>query len=82
MSKVLIIDDYKDLCWSMEIQLRVSGYEVKKLSRGLSWLVDGTNLESRSLLLELCLCEENELDVLRKLYESNNHVPIAIITGK
>ena len=82
MSKILIIDDDKDLCRSTEIQLRVSDHEVKSCHAAKAGLSTAQEWNPDLILLDLCLCDDSGLDVLRKLHESNSQVPIAMITGK
>lgn len=82
MSKVLIIDDDKDLCRSMEIQLVISDHKVKSCYEAPAGLSMAQTWNPDLILLDLCLSEDSGLDVLRKLHESNNHAPIVMITGK
>ena len=82
MSSILIIDDDRDLCRSLEIQLKTGGHEVKyanTASAGLDliseWLPD-------LVLLDLNLPDRSGIDVLKLLQEQYRDVPVAMITGQ
>ena len=66
----------------MEIQLRISDHEAKNCHTAQAGLSTAQMWNPDLILLDLCLCEESGLDVLRRLHESNSQVPIAMITGK
>ena len=82
MSHVLIIDDDKDLCRSIEIQLGLAGHNVRSAHSASTGFALAQDWNPDLILLDLCLCTESGLDVLRKLHVSENPASIIMITGK
>lgn len=81
MTKILIIDDDESLCRSMQIQLEASGHDVKyahTAGEGLS-LVDRFN--PNLVFLDLKLPDEDGMECLKKLQNTNPDLPVVIITG-
>lgn len=81
MSRILIIDDDRALCRSLEIQLGEKGHDVRSAgsaSEGLDVL--GT-WPPDLLLLDLALPDKSGIQVLHQLRETREDLPVVMITG-
>ncbi|MBU1701878.1 MAG: sigma-54 dependent transcriptional regulator [Candidatus Eisenbacteria bacterium] len=81
MSRILIIDDDRALCRSLQIQIEAEGH-IAEVSYNLS---DGLKMIEKSapelIFLDLSLPDGNGLDLLRELMERDSLLPIVMITG-
>ncbi|MDP7422721.1 MAG: response regulator, partial [bacterium] len=82
MSSILIIDDDRDLCRSLEIQLKTEGHEVKYANTASAGLDLIAEWQPDLILLDLNLPDRSGIDVLKLLQEQYRDVPVAMITGQ
>lgn len=81
MTKVLVIDDDRDMCLLLKKFLERNNYEVIDFTSGkkaLAWYEENT---PGIVLCDLRLEDISGLDVLQKMKESNPALPFLIITG-
>ena len=81
MNKILIIDDDKSLCRSLQIQLTELGQEVQYANRGLEGLDLLAQFNPDLILLDLDLPDGSGLEFLPRL-TGESSVPVAMITGQ
>lgn len=81
MTKVLVIDDDRDMCLLLKKFLERNNYEVIDFTNGkkaLSWYESNT---PDIVLCDLRLEDISGLEVLKKMKSSNPNLPFLIITG-
>ena len=81
MKSVLIIDDEKEICESIQMILEYEGYNVDysvKASEGLDKL---EAIPFSALLLDIQMPEMNGFEVLKRIKENNNKVSVIIISA-
>ncbi len=81
MSSILIIDDDKALCRSLEIQLKTQGHEVRYANTASDGLAALTEWTPDLILLDLKLPDLSGIEVLHQLQETHPELLIAMITG-
>ncbi|MGJ7909580.1 response regulator transcription factor [Neobacillus sp. LXY-1] len=82
MTRLLIIEDEKNLARFMELELNHEGYETKIATDGRSGLQLAETENWDAILLDLMLPELNGLEVCRRIRQSNKTVPIMMITAR
>jgi two-component system response regulator AtoC len=82
MSRILVIDDDKALCRSLEIQLHEEGHEVAWSNTAEEGLAQARAAEPEMIFLDLTLPDRDGLEVLKDLRQSVPQVPVAMITGR
>lgn len=81
MTKILIIEDEKNLARFVELELQHEDYQTKIESNGRSGLNEVLNNEYDLILLDLMLPELSGMEVARRLREVKN-TPIIIMTAR
>ncbi|MCX8038102.1 MAG: sigma-54 dependent transcriptional regulator [Candidatus Sumerlaeia bacterium] len=81
MSRILIVDDDRALCRSLEIQLSAQGHMVKWANTAQEGLAALANGPPDLLLLDLKLPDQSGLDVLRRIRQKYAELPVVMITG-
>ncbi|UDM32602.1 response regulator transcription factor [Lentilactobacillus laojiaonis] len=81
MTKILIIEDEKNLARFVELELQHEDYQTKIESNGRSGLNEALNNEYDLILLDLMLPELSGMEVARRLREVKN-TPIIIMTAR
>jgi DNA-binding response OmpR family regulator len=82
MSKILIIEDEKNLARFIELELKYEGYEIKVCSDGRSGLNQALAENWDAILLDLMLPELNGMEVCRRIRQTNKTIPIIMITAR
>ncbi len=82
MSLILVIDDDKALCRSLEIQLKLGGHTVRSASTGMAGLAAVNEDAPDLILLDLGLPDRNGLDILAAIGETAPGCPVVMITGQ
>jgi len=82
MSRILVIDDDKALCRSLEIQLELHEHEVLSAPTAREGLAAGAEAAPDLVLLDLGLPDRSGLDVLRRITETAPGRPVVMITGQ
>lgn len=81
MSKILLIDDDKDLCKLIKNNLERDGYSVTTQYTGDSGLAEAMNQEFQLIILDIMLPVKNGYEVLTEIRKVSN-VPILMLTSK
>ncbi|MFQ6113650.1 MAG: sigma-54-dependent transcriptional regulator, partial [bacterium] len=79
--KVLIVDDDKLICWSLEKALKSKGYEVTSVHLGQEALDCIAKEPFDILLLDLMLPDLSGFQVLEHLNENRIQLPVLVITA-
>ena len=82
MSRVLIVDDDRALCRSLQIQLEGEGHEVRTSHSGNDGLTVLSGWQPDLLLLDLRLPDLDGLSVLKKVVMLSPGLPVVMITGE
>jgi DNA-binding response OmpR family regulator len=82
MTRLLIIEDEKNLARFIELELNYEGYEVKVCSDGRSGLQFALSEKWDAILLDLMLPELNGMEVCRRIRQTNKTIPIIMITAR
>ena len=82
MSTLLVIDDDRALCRSLELQLHAQGHHVRHAQTAAGGLDELHREQPDLILLDLNLPDRNGIDVLEHLQELGCRVPIVMITGQ
>lgn len=80
-SKVLVIDDDKDLCMLIDRELKQENYEVTVIYDGKAGIDAFKDDEYQLVVLDVMLPFLNGFDVLEKI-RSENNVPVLMLTAK
>ncbi|SJZ85594.1 DNA-binding response regulator, OmpR family, contains REC and winged-helix (wHTH) domain [Pilibacter termitis] len=81
MSKILIIEDEKNLALFLELELKHEGYETEVHYNGRTGLDAALEGEWDAILLDLMLPELNGLEVARRVRQNKN-TPIIMMTAR
>ncbi len=81
MSRVLVIDDDRALCRSIQLQLEAEGHEVASAHTAAEGLAQAHEGHFDLVLLDLLLPDRNGLDVLRELVTDRADLPVVMVTG-
>lgn len=82
MTKILIIEDEKNLSRFIELELKYEGYETKVCADGRSGLKSALSEDWDAILLDLMLPELSGLEVCRRIRQAKNSVPIIMTTAR
>lgn len=80
-SRILIIDDDKDLCSLLKNNLGAEGYRVSVCHDGESGLTEAVNGEYQLIVLDIMLPKQSGFDVLTSI-RKNSNVPVLMLTAK
>jgi len=81
MSRILIIEDEKNLARFVELELKHEGYDIQVEYNGRKGLDAALGEDSDAILLDLMLPELNGLEVCRRVREVKN-TPIIMMTAR
>ena len=81
MSRILVIDDDRALCRSLQIQLGGEGHHVEMAHTGSAGLESAAHCDPEFIFLDLMLPDCSGLDILPKLAALRTDLPIVMITG-
>jgi len=82
MSKLLIIEDEKNLARFIELEMQHEGYETTVSADGRKGLQLALSNHWDAILLDLMLPELNGMEVCRRIRQINKTVPIIMITAR
>lgn len=82
MSRLLIIDDDRDFCRSLQIQLEMEEHEVTIAHTGDDGIDRALEIKPDLILLDLKLRETDGLRILARLREHEIASPVVMITGE
>ena len=81
MSRILIVDDEKNICELLELYLRKDGYETEKAMNGEQAIEKFTSFGPDLVLLDIMLPEMDGWQVCREIRKMSN-VPIIMVSAK
>ncbi|MGL5296158.1 MAG: response regulator transcription factor [Culicoidibacterales bacterium] len=81
MTKILIVEDEKDIARFMELELKYNGYEVTVANDGAQGLALALKEEFSLILLDLMLPEIDGMEICRQIRELKS-TPIIMVTAK
>ncbi|MCK4353313.1 sigma-54-dependent Fis family transcriptional regulator, partial [candidate division WOR-3 bacterium] len=81
MPKILIIDDDKDVRWTLSKLLNNEGYKTLEASDGKSGISSACNNLPDLIFLDIKLPDLNGIEVLRKIKELSKDLIIIVLTG-
>ena len=79
--KILLAEDEVFLARTFEVMLEKEGYKVTKVTDGLQALEELEKKEYGLLMLDLIMPKMDGFDVLERLYEKQNTIPIIVISN-
>lgn len=82
MTRILVVEDNRDLAFGLRTALEVEGYEVKVVEDGISGLKEAREYEPELILLDLMLPGMDGYRVLRALRDGGSDVPVLILTAR
>jgi two-component system, OmpR family, alkaline phosphatase synthesis response regulator PhoP len=82
MSRILVIEDNRDLAFGLRNNLEIEGYEVETAEDGRVGLEAFVRVNPDLVILDLMLPELDGFRVLRSLCKNSNATPILILTAK
>lgn len=80
-SRILMIDDDKDLCALLKKNLQLEGYSVTVCFDGESGLIEARNSAYQLIVLDVMLPKHSGFDVLTSIRKGSN-VPVLMLTAK
>ncbi|KAB7671108.1 response regulator transcription factor [Bacillus sp. B1-b2] len=80
--KILIIEDDKKIARVLSMELEYEGYEIAAEYTGSKGLERITQENWDIVLLDVMLPELSGLEVLRRVRNANNHVPVILLTAR
>ncbi|HEY6248934.1 MAG TPA: response regulator transcription factor [Candidatus Angelobacter sp.] len=82
MSRILLIEDNRDLAFGLRNNLEIEGYEVETAETGKTGLEEFHRTNPDLLILDLMLPELDGFRVLRSLRKEGHSTPILVLTAK
>jgi DNA-binding response OmpR family regulator len=82
VSRILVVEDNKDLAFGLIKVLEFEGYEVQVAERGEDGLTMAQQDPPDLLILDIMLPQKSGFDVLRELRTSGHRVPVLILTAR
>lgn len=82
MSRILVIEDNRDLAFGLRNNLEIEGYEVETAETGPAGLEAFNRANPDLLILDLMLPELDGFRVLRSLRKEGHATPVLILTAK
>lgn len=80
--KVLIIDDDRDLCHSLQIELQNHGFQVDSAESGELGLEKARKLKYDLIVLDVGLPDRGGFEVCRELRAGGDEVPVLILSAR
>ncbi|WP_127505758.1 response regulator transcription factor [Paenibacillus humicus] len=80
--RVLVIEDEESIARILQLELEHEGYYVGHASDGRSGFLQASSGEWDLVLLDVMLPELNGIEVLRRLRQAGNPIPVILITAR
>ena len=80
--RILLVEDEEKLARMVELELQYEGYEVEKAFDGRAGLDRALSGEFDLVLLDIMLPALSGMEVLRRLRERGNAIPVLMLTAK
>jgi nitrogen regulation protein NR(I) len=81
MSKILVVDDQRTVCYSLQRFLQSEGYNVHTATSGEEALSVLNNLNPDLVIMDVRMPEMDGIEVLRKIKESHPRVQVIMMTA-
>ena len=81
MAKVLVVDDEQDIRETLKDILEKEGYSVEMAGSGTEAISKIDSIKPDLILMDVRMPGMNGVDLLKKLREINEDVPVAMITA-
>jgi DNA-binding response OmpR family regulator len=82
MTRILVVEDNRDLAYGLRNNLEIEGFEVEVCEDGKTGLEAARRSKPELVILDLMLPELDGFRVLRALREEGDRVPILILTAR
>ena len=82
MSRILLIEDNRDLAFGLRNNLEIEGYEVETAEDGMVGLKTFAKVNPDLVILDLMLPELDGFRVLRSLRQDGHATPVLLLTAK
>ncbi len=82
MSRVLVVEDNRDLAFGLRTNLEIEGYEVEVAEDGRSGLDAAQQGDIDLIVLDLMLPEMDGFRVLKELRQLGSQVPVLVLTAR
>jgi DNA-binding response OmpR family regulator len=82
LSRILLIEDNRDLAFGLRNNLEIEGYEVETAEDGMAGLKTFAKVNPDLVILDLMLPELDGFRVLRSLRQDGHATPILLLTAK
>jgi DNA-binding response OmpR family regulator len=82
MTRILLVEDNRDLAFGLRNNLEIEGYEVETAENGKAGLEAFARVNPDLLILDLMLPELDGFRVLRSLRQEGHTIPILLLTAK
>lgn len=79
--KILIIDDERNICYTLQSILEDEGYKIHSAHSARAGLALFEELEPDSVILDVKLPDGNGLDILEKIKKAAPEIPVIMISG-
>ena len=80
--RVLVVDDEHNLTELLSMALRYEGWEVRSAESGMAAVRAAREFEPDAVALDLMLPDMDGLEVLRRMREHNDRIPVLFLTAK
>ncbi len=80
--RVLVVDDEHNLTELLSMALRYEGWDVKSAGSGMAAVRAAREFEPDVVALDMMLPDMDGLEVLRKLRETNERIPVLFLTAR
>jgi len=82
VSRILLIEDNRDLAFGLRNNLEIEGYEVETAEDGMAGLKTFAKMNPDLVILDLMLPELDGFRVLRSLRQGGHATPVLLLTAK
>lgn len=82
MTRVLLVEDNRDLAFGLRTSLEVEGYEVVQAETGPGGLAEARGAAPDLVVLDLMLPGMTGYEVLKQLRREGNDVPVLVLTAR
>jgi two-component system, OmpR family, alkaline phosphatase synthesis response regulator PhoP len=82
LSRILLIEDNRDLAFGLRNNLEIEGYEVETAEDGMAGLKTFAKVNPDLVILDLMLPELDGFRVLRSLRQDGHATPVLLLTAK
>ena len=80
--RVLVVDDEHNLTELLTMALRYEGWEVRAAGTGMAAVRAAREFEPDAVALDMMLPDMNGLEVLRRMREHNDRIPVLFLTAR